>query len=234
MRRKKAGARRWMVRLFGAAVLVLALGIAFAWWNFIHWTPSRAAFPVQGIVVGKDDGQADFRAFKAIGADFAYLEASRGTRGRDANFTRNLAAARAAGIRVGAIHRYDPCLTADRQSANFVTVVPRDSDLLPPAIELDRTADDCPRHVMEPSVESELMTFLNQVEGHAAKPALLKISPRFEARYRIATRFERALWLTRDRFQPGYAGRPWTMWTANSALRSEASELPVRWVVVQP
>ena len=47
-------------------------------------------------------------------------------------------------------------------------------------------------------------------------------------------RIDRALWLQRDWFQPDYAGRPWALWTANSALRTEASEEPVRWVVVQP
>jgi lysozyme len=147
---------------------------------------------------------------------------------------RNLAAARAAGLPVGAVHRYDPCLRADIQAANFVTVVPRENDLLPPAIELDETADACEKPVSDPAVESELMTFVNQVEGHAGKPALLKISRGFEERYHLANAIDRNLWLERDRFQPDYAGRPWTLWTANSALRSEASDVPVRWVAVQP
>ena len=47
-------------------------------------------------------------------------------------------------------------------------------------------------------------------------------------------RIERNLWLTRDWWQPDYAGRPWTLWTANSALRTEAGDAPVRWVVLQP
>jgi len=113
-------------------------------------------------------------------------------------------------------------------------VVPRDETLLPPAIELDETADDCPKAVSDAGVESELMTFLNQVEGHAGKPAILKISEAFEQRYHLASAIDRTLWLTRDRFPPEYAGRPWTLWTANSQLRSEAGPTPVRWVVVQP
>ena len=36
---------------------------------------------------------------------------------------------------MGAVHRYDPCQPADRQSANFVTVVPRDAKLLPPEFQ---------------------------------------------------------------------------------------------------
>lgn len=236
MGRTKRFPTRW--RVMAALLLAALAGGIYAWWQFIHWAPPRNAWPVQGVLIGARDMPptgpgANFVAFKAIGADFAYLEASRGAKGRDPAFARNLAAVRAAGLPFGAVHHYDPCIRADLQAANFVTVVPRDASLLPPAIELEETADECPRPVSDAAVESELMTFLNQVEGHAGKPALLKISRAFEQRYHLASAIERNLWLTRDRFQPDYGGRPWTLWTANSALRSEASAIPVRWVVVQ-
>ncbi|MBO0749261.1 MAG: glycoside hydrolase family 25 protein, partial [Porphyrobacter sp.] len=170
----------------------------------------------------------------AIGARFAYLEASQGAGARDPAFARNLAAAREAGLETGAVHRYDPCVAADKQAANFVTVVPRDRTMLPPAIELDALADKCPSRVSEAAVESELTTFLNEIEGHVGQPAVLKVSKAFEQRYHIAGEIERNLWLTRDGFQPDYAGRPWTLWTANSSYRSEASAAPARWVVLQP
>ena len=66
------------------------------------------------------------------------------------------------------------------------------------------------------------------------KAALLKLTERFEKRYHIAGRIDRNLWLVRTRFQPDYAGRPWTLWTANDALSSEASGADLRWVVLQP
>lgn len=232
MGRKRAIPIRWRV----AATLLLAAmgGAVWQWWVFIHWTPPRDAFPVQGVLVGADDGAADFISLKAVGADFVYLEASIGAKGRDPWFGRNLAAARASGLPIGVVHHYDPCLRADRQAANFVTIVPRDGSLLPPAIELEGTADRCQPRVSEAEVESELTTFLNQVEGHVGKPAILKLSSEFEARYQISARIERNLWLVRDRFQPDYGGRPWTLWTANAHLRSPASESPLRWVAAQP
>ena len=54
-----------------------------------------------------------------------------------ARLTRALAAARKAGLQVGAVHVYNPCEPADAQAANFVTTVPRDAKLLPPAVQLD-------------------------------------------------------------------------------------------------
>jgi lysozyme len=232
MGRKRASP--WRKRLAALLLLVLVGACGWLWWQGQHWTPPRAKFPVQGVLVGARDGTADFKALRAVGARFAYLEASDGAAGRDAQLTRNMAAAKAAGLRFGAVHAYDPCAPAERQAANFMTLVPRDRAMLPPAVALSRTAESCKDPVSEAAVESELTTFLNQIEGHAGQPAVLLLSKDFEAHYHVAQRLDRGLWLERDWFQPDYAGRPWTLWTANSALRSEASDAPLRWVVVQP
>lgn len=224
---------RTQLRLLGAVLLIALVGGGFGWWHLHHWQPDRDAYPVQGVEVGNDDGEVDWPAIKAIGADFAYVDASASAFARDPAFVRNFEAARSARLQVGAVHRYDPCQPADRQAANFVTVVPRDARLLPPAVELDLLGDDCPVKASEAAIESELTTFLNQLETHTGKPAILKVSGRFEKRYGIAARIDRNLWLTGDRFQPDYAGRPWTLWTANGALANDAGE-PLRWVVVQP
>lgn len=230
----RRNASRWRLRLAGLALLIALIGGVAAWWHLRHWAPSRQAYPVQGVEVGTIEGPVDWRALKAIGADFVYLDASASAFARDPSFVKNLEDARAAKLQVGAVHLYDPCQPADRQAANFVTVIPRDSSLLPPAIDLDRLADDCPVKVSDATVESELMTFLNQIETHTGKAAILKLSRRFERRYHIAAAIDRNLWLTGDRFQPDYAGRPWTLWTANGHLITDAGEETLRWVVVQP
>jgi lysozyme len=229
--RKRAISWRW--RIIAALGLFALAGGVWLWWDQQHWAPSRGEYDVQGAVIGARDGPVDFRALRAVGADFAYLEASSGAERRDAAFARNFEAALTAGIALGAIHRYDPCVPADRQAANFVTIVPRDETMLPPVIALEGTADDCESRVSEGAVESELTTFLNQVEGHVGKPAILKLSPEFEARYGISARTERELWLARSRFEPDYAGRPWFLWTANSARITGASDAPLRWVVAR-
>jgi lysozyme len=233
MARKRMSGRA-RLRWLAALLLVVLIGGGFAWWHLHHWQPSRSAFPLQGVEIGDADGPADWTALKTIGADFAYVDASAGAFARDEGFSRNLEGAREAGLPVGAVHRYDPCQPAGPQAANFVTVVPRDRKLLPPAIELDQTAEDCPVRVSDQAVESELMTFLNQIETHTGKAALLKVTGQFEDRYGIAARLDRDLWVVGNRFQPDYARRPWTLWTANRALATEAGDTPVRWVVRQP
>ena len=234
MAKRKKGRGGLLIKL-----LLLAGLIGAGYWLYLEyeqqgWRPDDQAYPDQGALVGENDGAVDFEVLKGLGAEFVYLEASRGARGKDANFSRNLAAAREAGLQVGAVHLFDPCETADGQSANYVTIVPRDSDLLPPAIRLSRTTDDCFESVSEAAVQSELLTLVNQIESHTEAPAVLAPSEEFEARYRPARRLERALWLEGDMQEPGYGGRPWMVWTANSSYLSEAAENPLRWLVVRP
>lgn len=230
-KRKTVG---WRARAIGAVALVALIGGGWGWWRLQNWTPSETVYPDQGAEVSAASGAVNFRTLRALGADFVYLDATEGAQRADPRFSANLAAARAAGLRVGAVHRFDPCAMADGQSANFVTVVPRGRELLPPAIALDATADECPTRVSEAAVESELMTLINQIEAHAGRPAILQVSPAFERRYGLGERLDRNLWLVSTWFKPTYAGRPWVLWTANRKLRSEAAEEPIRWVVVQP
>jgi len=223
----------WRWRLAALILLLLAVAAGWLWWEAQGWRPSREEFPTQGVLLGESDGVVEIEALAAIGADFVYLEASAGGSGRDAMLGDNLRKIGRSSMPYGAVHSYDPCIPAERQAANFVTIVPRGAGLLPPVIALDRLAEDCEDEVLEAAVESELTTFLNQVEGHAGQPAILQISPRFEEAYGLASRIERNLWLERPFLQPDYAGRPWTLWTANPRLMTEASSQPLRWVVVQ-
>ena len=230
---RRGPARRWLARLAGLALLATIIAGGALWWQMRHWTPPRDTFAVQGAEIGAPDGDVDFAALKADGADFAYLDASASVFARDPNFVHNIDAARAAGLQIGAVHRYDPCQPADKQAANFVTVVPRDAAMLPPAVDLDTLADDCPEPVSDARVVSELMTFINEVETHTGKATILKLSARFDARYHLARAIDRNLWLTRTRLQPDYAGRPFALWTANPGLVTDASDHPLRWVAAQ-
>lgn len=217
-----------------AVVLLLALvGAGAAWWKARTWLPDRATYPVQGVWLSDDDGTVDWRLLRAAGADFAYLTASEGTGTRDTAFAEGAEAARGRGMQVGAVHVYDLCAPADAQAANFVTVVPRDDNLLPPAIALDIDSRTCPEAPGEAQMQSELTTFLNQVEKHAEKPVILMISRGLEKQYHLAAMIDRNIWVSQDFIEPGYAGRPWVMWTATGRLRLNGANGPIRWVVVQ-
>lgn len=231
---RKARKPGWLLR--GVALIIVAGAVAagYLWWDVRHWTPEESAYPDQGALVSATNGLVNFNTLAAIGANFVYVQASTGADKTDPRFARNFAAARTAGLNVGAVHRFDPCILADRQTASFVTVVPRTAEMLPPVIALSGTAGHCAKPVSDAAVESELMTLINQIENHSGKPAILKVDPDFEAAYAISAKLERNLWVTRTRFAPTYTQRPWLLWSANTYLQSEAADEPLEWVVVQP
>jgi lysozyme len=231
MTRLSKTARR---RLAAAFLLIVLVAGGFGWWQARTWRPDRTAYPVQGAWLNVHDGAVDWALLKAGGADFVYLTASEGAGRRDEAFGTSLDAAREHKLQVGAVHVYDLCAPADAQAANFVTTVPRDPALLPPAITLDIDSRSCLQPPTDSAMASELTTFLNQIEKHAGRPAILMLSRGIDSRYHLSAMIDRNIWVSQDFVEPGYAGRPWVMWTATGRLRLNALDGPVRWVVVQP
>lgn len=197
------------------------------------WTPARARYPVQGLTLNAASGEINWRMAHAAGADFAYMLATSGAEWRDPSFDDYMAGARDIGMRYGAIHRYSLCRQASEQATRFIATVPRDAAMLPPVVQLD-FQENCRERPNRDTLLAELNTFLNQIETHSAKPAVLRISHVFEAQYDIASGINRTLWLEGDFFPPDYATRPWVMWAASTWKRVEGIEGPIEWDVVRP
>ncbi|MEZ5708401.1 MAG: GH25 family lysozyme [Blastomonas sp.] len=224
--------RNRLVWLAVSLAILAALGWLL-WQAVLGWAPSRDQYPLQGPTISEIDGPIAWPTVKTMGADFAYIRASHGADSRDSRFAENFANARDAGMRVGAMHEYVLCRLASDQASVFVTTVPRTADALPPAISLslDESCTDRPNRSL---VLGELNTLINQIESHAGKPALLQVSPEFEAEYRISEGIARTVWLTGDFFPPDYAAKPWVMWQASSRHAIRGAQEPVRWNVVRP
>lgn len=232
-RKRKAGMGLWVFRAAALIVLVFVSFAAWFWWDMRSWRPDASLYPEQGAVIASGASDTKFETLAATGAGFVYLDLSAAGFAPDPGFAKRLAAAGKSDLKVGVAMPFDPCLRADEQSARFTRMVPRDDDLLPPAIALQRLGTGCVPAVSDAAVESELMTFINQIEMHAEKPVILRLGREFERHHEIARMIERDLWLKRDRARPDYASRPWLLWSANSQIVSEASKVPIEWVVVQ-
>ncbi len=215
----------------GAALVLLLLGMGLALWWAARWTPDRAIYPTQGVTIDARNGEVRWGSIKAAGADFAYVMATSGKDGLDPAFARNLAAAREAGVQVGAVHRYSLCELATDQAANFIRHVPRRTDALPAAVWLDFD-DDCPDRPTRALLLSELATFLAQIEAHLGKRSLIAPGPAFEAEYRVTSGIARTIWLRRDFFEPDYGAHDWAMWQANDYIRLAGADGTVGWNVL--
>jgi lysozyme len=221
-------ALRWLVLL---VVLGLALALAGWFWSG-RWQPDRERWPMQGVAVGPANGDVRWPVMAATGAQFAYIDAV--TRGVVPNraFTREHDAAQAAGLRVGAVHHFALCRTASDQAATFVTLVPREASALPAAIII---ADDpaCRQRPTRALLVSELTTFLNQVETHLGKPAILAPTAAIDGEFRLTEAINRPTWVIRNwREPPADAARPWVIWQASDRLRSDGAQGAVRLLVL--
>src|SRR3546814_10225914 len=87
-------------------------------------------------------------------------------------------------MRYGPIHVFNLCDRASDQATLFLSTVPRDNAMLPPVVRLS-FIPKCKRRPARAAVLSELNTFLNLIEAHMGKPALIRVSRDFDAAYNI-------------------------------------------------
>lgn len=217
----------------GFWLLLAALGGVVLWQVAIRWAPPESQYPVQGATISAASGEVHWPTLKAAGAQFVYIMATDGDTGRDPAFEANWAGARAAGLRYGAIHRWQLCRLAADQATNFIATVPNDPDALPPAILLDFDQNCADRPDTEPLI-TELATFLSMVEAHVESPAIFYVTREFDEEYAITSRVERSFWLRRRLFPPDYGAVPWVMWEASDIRHVDGVENPVAWNVVRP
>ena len=228
-----AQSRSWRASLARIllVVLILSAGATALLFHARSWAPSRADYPVQGISVDSSMGPIDWRTVRARHADFAYIRASSGSQARDPAFAANWAGAREAGLRYGAGHDFSLCRKAADQATLFMSTVPRDMAALPPVVRL-RFDAACPARPARDALLPELNTFLALIEAHSGKSAVVRVSRDFNAVYAIGPDINRTLWLEGNFIAPGYAGRPWVIWTASGMRRLDGIDAPVEWAVV--
>lgn len=223
-----------------ASVRRLALGTAllavlgFGAHSFaVRWSPSAERYPLQGVDLAERPPPIEWGSVRAAGADFAYLVATSGTRTRDPAFEANWQALPGAGLRRGAVHLYSLCEDGAAQADAFNATVPRTTDALPPAVDLD-LREGCDPPEPGPMVTDGVRAFVKRVETHTGKPIVLRLSRAAERRYAFSTALVRPLWLTGNYLRPGYTDRSWRMWRANDRRRIEGVDETVGWNVVAP
>ncbi len=216
-------------------VALLAFGLAgfalIAWLTATAWRPDRAEWPIQGVAVGPANRPLNWETLAQLGADFAYIDISRGPRMINPAFARDQAAAMAAGVRAGAIHHFSICELASEQAEGFVRYVPRLDDALPPLVLIDD--EGCETRPSRALLLSELATFLAQIETHTGKLAIIGPSAAVEEDYALTSAINRSLFVARDWRVPAPERGNWALWQANSRLRIDGAEGSVRWLVLR-
>lgn len=113
----------------------------------------------RGTLLWDARGSVDFVALKREGIRFVYVKASEGRTGRDRSAATYVAAARAAGIRVGIWHYFKQDVPAEEQAANFLSAAEGLADDLLPIVDCEETISVSPR-----DYGKRVRLFLDRVE----------------------------------------------------------------------
>lgn len=204
----------------------LASIAAGGYFYFMSFHPDGARFPVRGIDVSHHQGIIDWQKVAGAGIVFAYMKATEGGDFSDRQFQRNWREAGAAGVRRGAYHFFTFCRRGGDQAAHFIQTVPADPHMLPPAVDLE-FGGNCPESAGRLDVDKELPAFLDLIQAHYGRKALLYATPEFYEAHIAGKRVENPLWLRSILFEPDYNEHPWTLWQYHNRGRVAGIDGPV-------
>jgi lysozyme len=214
--------------LMAVPVAVLAAAVAVGAMRWIPYHPSREEFPVRGLDVSRHQGAIDWTALAAGEADFVYIKATEGGDWVDPQFARNWRDAQSAGVPRGAYHFFTLCRSGVEQAAHFIATVPREEDMLPPAVDLEY-GGNCGEGPRRLDAGRELAAFLDLVEPHYGRAAVLYATAEFYKEHLIGDERDNPLWLRSLIIEPRYNERAWTIWQYSAFGRSPGVRGPVDW-----
>lgn len=189
----------------------------------LHKFPATrsAEFDVHGIDVSKYQGNIDWQAVKDAGVGFAYIKATEGADVTDSKFQYNWAAAKAAGVPRGAYHFVYWCRQPHEEIANFKSVVPNDSDALPPVLDVEATptSKSCKRTLYREEALRDMKAMLEDMERHyGKKPVIYSSVDFYQSVLHSGALSEYPIWVRSTKYHPQvrYGDRKWTFWQYRS------------------
>lgn len=186
-----------------------AVAIAIAGYVYFHaFSPNRTTYPLRGIDVSHHQGDIDWPRVAADDVTFVIMKATEGGDHVDRNFASNLAAAKQAGLAVGAYHFFTFCRPGADQAANFLRTVPIDRSMLPPVVDIE-FGGNCPERPTPDRFAEQLKAFLDPVESAFGKPAIVYVIGEAIDVYGAAIP-DRKRWVRSLAMHPGH--EDWVYW----------------------
>jgi lysozyme len=196
--------------------------------DFGRHSPRR--LDVHGVDVSRWQGVIDWEKLRKQGANFAYIKATDGGDHLDPMFMKNWRGAEAAGLKRGAYHFFYWCRPASEQAAWFIRNVPKDSDALPPVIDVEwNHLSSCKRRPSRATVLEKMQVFMNRLERHYGKRPVIYTTPDFyDDNLRGAFR-DYDFWLRSTADIPAhvYPGRKWLFWQYSGSGKSHGVDGPI-------
>ena len=197
----------------GAVVAAATAGVGLerGWWRFNH--PDGMRFPLRGIDVSHYQGKIDWPAVaRDAEIAFVYVKATEGGDWVDPRFADNWREARRTGLRVGAYHFFTFCCPPLDQANHFLTLLPTDSDGLPPVVDVE-FGGNCRLQRPPEELRRDLETWIQMVEAQTSRKVIVYATHEAVETFLDLSPFANPVWIRDIWREPELGrGRPWVFW----------------------
>ncbi|EFH80554.1 GH25 family lysozyme [Ktedonobacter racemifer] len=168
--------QRIILLLFLPFLCLLSLGLllytGLLWPNALF----ASSYQVRGLDVSSYQQKIDWKLVSQTGTyTFVFMKATEGKYYKDPFFQANWQGARTYGILRGAYHYYTEYRTGAEQADNYISVVPKEADMLPPVLDLEVSGPD---HAI---MLQEIKVFLDRIEAYyGVKPIIYTDHTRYD------------------------------------------------------
>lgn len=210
---------RWMVLLIVLGMLSFLAYCGVRVWHFYRAMngelpreiPSAEEFPVRGIDVSMYQGEIDWEKLSENEyVTFAFMKATEGENFQDDSFLNNWKSAREHGIYTGAYHflRFDS--TGEAQAENFISLVPKQANMLPPVVDLELYSEaDIADPPSRADVQAVLDPMLERLEEYYGVKPIIYTSANWYMKYLIGGYWSYDIWMCNINSEPIIG---WSFW----------------------
>ncbi|MGN0584807.1 MAG: GH25 family lysozyme [Ruminococcus sp.] len=209
----------------GIALLIVLLIIGFlgfqGWrvWNFYRAVngeippqlPDPDDYPVKGVDISYYQGEIDWNVLSSEDhVKFAFIKATEGSNHQDERFTENWENARNAGVYVGAYHFVSFESSGETQADNFISLVPKQANSLPPVLDLELYNEEVMANPpSKEKVHQILDAMIEKLEAYYGVKPVIYTSSNLYMKYIFGSYWSCDLWLSNTKCEP--LAR-WTFW----------------------
>lgn len=208
MNKKRKNTQKRFLAVLLAVLCMLTIGILL--YTGIIWPNALfvADYNVRGLDVSSYQKDIDWKSVAQTGEyAFVFIKATEGKNYKDAYFQANWRGTREQRLLRGAYHFYSDYRTGTEQANNYISMVPKESGMLPPVLDLEVSGKD---HQL---MLREIKIFLGRLEQYYGMKPIIYVDHDRYTEY-IQGNFEGyAIWI-RDVFTPAHWSnvKNWTFW----------------------
>lgn len=218
-KRRAAYIKRWIA----LAIVLVLLGVLAFWgikiWHFYRAVngeippelPTADEYPVRGIDISYYQGEINWNELAEDDhVSFAFIKATEGSNHQDERFTENWNNARKAGVYVGAYHFISFESSPETQAENFISIVPKQANSLPPVLDLELYNEEI---MMDPPSKEKVHEVLDILsakleEYYEVKPIIYTSSSLY-FKYLMGSYGSYDLWISNTSCEPF---SDWAFW----------------------